>query len=169
MKGSFLNTFYFTSEVQPNLRKKKTHGFFHCSLDLSWIDNTNCLLLHPSGELLQKHPFTCCLSRIEQRAQKHRPSPSTMQYNFTRQILPLLMVILVSTGQLTNAFAALNRRFCKTNDDCGENQCCTYTPIGYQMCLNYEQQGDICFFRSRTPVSNIHWVLRFIVFFRFVP
>ena len=67
----------------------------------------------------------------------------------------LVIFTIVASNQLITieAFAAVNRRFCETSSDCASNQCCADTPIGYKLCLEHEKPGEICLFRSRTPVS----------------
>ncbi|KAI2809453.1 hypothetical protein BLOT_000602 [Blomia tropicalis] len=68
--------------------------------------------------------------------------------------ITLCLLVLFSFVHQIDSFAAVNRRFCNTSADCNSNQCCADTPIGYKLCLNYEQRGDLCFFRSRTPTCG---------------
>ncbi|KAI7685807.1 hypothetical protein SSS_09850 [Sarcoptes scabiei] len=48
----------------------------------------------------------------------------------------------------------LKQKPCWSSEDCATNQCCSETPIGKRICLDYEQQGERCFFRFRTPTCG---------------
>lgn len=72
----------------------------------------------------------------------------------TRPTLVALLVLVTLSQLGVEAFAAVGRRFCSSSADCGEGQCCAMTPIGYNLCINYEKQGETCFFRSRTPTCG---------------
>ena len=64
-----------------------------------------------------------------------------------------VLLIMLSSHFICSSFAAATRKYCQTSNDCNENQCCIETPIGWKFCLDYEQSGETCFYRYRTPVS----------------
>lgn len=68
------------------------------------------------------------------------------------QLIHTFLVLLFAVNQLGYCFA-VDQRICKHSTDCPESQCCAETPIGNKMCIDYEKRGDICLYRTRTPVS----------------
>lgn len=65
----------------------------------------------------------------------------------------LIIVLVISSHFMVTIFGAIAIRHCQKTEDCDENQCCTSIPAsGKKICINYEQAGEMCFFRFRTPV-----------------
>ncbi|XP_046920070.2 uncharacterized protein LOC124500080 [Dermatophagoides farinae] len=65
-----------------------------------------------------------------------------------------VLLIMLSSHFICSSFAAATRKYCQTSNDCNENQCCIETPIGWKFCLDYEQSGETCFYRYRTPTCG---------------